>query len=115
MLPEQVPEIILSTLAFNASVLTLLLAAQGFVLLRMWPEGATLFRWRLLWLLPAFTLSVYASYSVANDYLALIQSVTSRSVIQFAANWINGFWRFYGILVLAIIATGVSAAKARAE
>ena len=52
MVPEKLPDIIISTLGFNASVLALLFAAQGFVLARMWPEGGKFFRMRLLWIVP---------------------------------------------------------------
>jgi hypothetical protein len=113
MVPEKLPDIIISTLGFNASVLALLFAAQGFVLARMWPEGGKFFRMRLLWIVPAFLLSLYVFYSLAGDYLGLIRSVSERTTIVFIASFINHFWRFYGFLLAAVVATGVSAAAAR--
>lgn len=59
---EGIPEIVLSTLGFDASLLALLLAAQGYVAGRLPPSGGHLLHPRVLWTLPGLLLSVLGVY-----------------------------------------------------
>ncbi|MFI5095524.1 MAG: hypothetical protein ACHQIK_18990 [Candidatus Acidiferrales bacterium] len=110
---EQIPNIVLSTLGFNASLLALLLAAQGYIAGRLSPTGARLWHRRLLWIMPAFLLSLFGVFWVACEYQALTQAVSRQETSGFAAAWVNHFWWFYLILVAAVVATGIAAAMAR--
>jgi hypothetical protein len=110
---ERIPDIVLSTLGFNASLLALLLAAQGYVAGRLPPAGARLWHRRLLWIVPGLLFSVLSVLWVACEYRALTRAVSHQETSVFAAAWINHFWRFYLILGVAIVATGVAAAMAR--
>jgi hypothetical protein len=110
---ERIPEIVLSTLGFNASLLALLLAAQGYVAGRLPPPGERLVHSRVLWILPGLLLCLWAIYWVAAKYQELTRAVSRQETASFAAAWINDFWSFYLILAAAILATGVAAAMAR--
>lgn len=110
---ERIPDMVLSTLGFNASLLALLLAAQGYVAGRLPPTGARLWHRRLLWIVPAFLLSLIGVFWVACEYRALTRAVSRQETSSFAAGWINDFWWFYLVLVFAVVATGAAAAKVR--
>jgi len=110
---EKIPDIILSTLGFNASLLALLLAAQGYVAGRLPPAGERLWHRRLVWIVPGLLFSLFGIFWVACEYRALTRAVSHQETSVFAAKWINHFWSFYLILVVAIVATGIAAAMAR--
>jgi hypothetical protein len=110
---EKIPEIVLSTLGFNASLLALLLAAQGYVAGRLPPAGAGLLHRRVLWIVPGLLSSLVGIFWVACKYHALTRAVSRQETVVFSAKWINDFWSFYLILVVAIVTTGLAAAMAR--
>ena len=110
---EKIPEIVLSTLGFNASLLALLLAAQGYVAGRLPPAGSGLLHRRVLSIVPGLLFSLWGVFWVAFKYHGLTRAVSRQETAVFAAAWINDFWSFYLILVAAIVATGVAAAMAR--
>ena len=72
--PQQLPEIILSTLGFNASLVALLLDVQGYIAVRLTPANAPLLHRRILWIVPGLLLALYAVFEIARDYRKLMQA-----------------------------------------
>jgi hypothetical protein len=105
--------IILSTLGFNASLIALLLAAQGYITGRLVPAGERLGHYRILWIVPGMLLALYGVYMVAYDFHELTKATSHQQAATFVADWINNFWHFYALLAVAIVATGVAGALAR--
>lgn len=106
-------DIVLSTLGFNASLIALLLAAQAYIAGRLSPAGARLLHRRVLWIVPGMLFSFFGVLWVAFQYRALTRAVSRQETSVFTATWINDFWTFYLILLVAIVATGIAAAMAR--
>jgi hypothetical protein len=69
--------VILSALGFNASLVALLLAAQGYVAGRLVPAGARLLWHRhVLWIVPGMLRTYFGIYMLAKDFRELTKAAS---------------------------------------
>jgi hypothetical protein len=88
--PEKFSEIILKSLEFRTTTLTVVLGATAFAAARLWPETKRLPDASLLFRLgPAAIASAVAFWMLSHTYTDLALAVSGKTMILFAADWAN--------------------------
>lgn len=99
---SKLAEAIMSSLEFNATLITLMLGFHGFAVGRLWPEKRRVPDSRLLWLIPGLALTVGALYLVVSRYKEVATALSRQAVLDYYTEWLNSYWDIYVLLALAM-------------
>lgn len=102
---EKFSEIVLKSLEFRTTTLTLVLGASGFAAARLWPENKRLPDASLFFrLAPSAIASAFAFWKLSRAYTELGLAVSGHAMITFAAAWANGvIWLDLSIAIAFVL------------
>jgi len=80
-------DVLIKSLEFRTTLITLLLGAYGFAIGRMWPEGEGLFPKRILRLLPGAIACIAALVILNREYRLLASAISQDKVLVYATEW----------------------------
>ena len=98
---DTLAQVVLTTLQFNAFVVTLLFGFQGFAVARLWKENRLVPPANLFWLVFGLAATTWALILVANGHRDIAAALSRHRVLAFYTTWLDTYWHFYVVVALA--------------
>lgn len=103
--PSSLVNIILTSLQFNAFLVTLICGFHGFAVGRLWKDKQFRPPARLVWLGPGLIGTAWSLYLVVDGYKDVATALSERRVLDYYATWLNSYWHFYVAISLTTLAS----------
>jgi hypothetical protein len=102
MEPTALASAIMTSLQFNATLITLIIGFTGFAVGRVWPETRLKPSWRLIWLLPGMVATSWSLYLVLVRYHEVAAALSGNAILTYYTGWLNDYWTVYLLLAAAM-------------
>jgi hypothetical protein len=112
MEPTTLAGAIMTSLQFNATLITLIIGFNGFAVGRLWPEVRLKPPWRLVWLLPGVVVTGWSLSVVLVRYREVAAALSRNAVLEYYTAWLNDYWNVYvwlaAAMFLSVVGFGIT-------